>query len=335
MKTKKKTIRDIDEFRLIEMIIRKTVSRNSAKEIVVDNGDDAAVIRSDTGYLLVSSIDQMNERVHFDLRYTDFFSLGWKALISNVSDLLAMNSDPRWATLALALPDKIAVSDVTEFCRGLRKCGSAHGVKIVGGNVSRSESRLSVTVAINGQVRPRDVITRSGAKEGDVIVVLGRLGGSKAGLRVLQEDLDRKKFAVSVRAHLRPSVPFEDIAMLRSKRIQIHSGIDLSDGLVGDLEHICRQSKVGAELHLSKLPVSSSAKKVAQKLKENYFDYALYGGEDYSLLLTLSENEYAKTQRIHGLKLVKIGSIKKGNRIELINSLGEVSAPKQKSFKHF
>ena len=256
----------------------------SAPGLRVGIGDDAAAWDPSPGSTTVATADVLVEGVHFDLATTSWRDLGWKALAENVSDVAAMGCQPRYALISLTLADA-EVGDVEDLYRGLAECANRFGCVVVGGDVVRGPCLL-ISVALVGESLPAEpgrrapLLMRSTAVPGDRIAVSGPLGASAAGLRVLQSARPMvEKLAGPLRAaHTRPMPKVE--AGLALVRAGVRCAIDVSDGLVADIGHICEQSGVHAEIEIAHVPVAAEAEEC---FGNDALAMALSGGEDYQL----------------------------------------------------
>ena len=307
-----KSISEIGEFGLIERLaaISAPTLRN-VPELIEGIGDDCAIWRTGDATLQVATTDLLVEHVHFDLLTTPLHHLGSKAISVNVSDICAMNATPCYALISLAVPSSLPVEMIEELYRGMAHAASLYGVAIAGGDTSSSPSGLTISVSMTGQTTPEKVTLRKGAKPGDLICVTGTLGGSCAGLHLLQREratmieqlrnkepydknvmAELQEYAEAIRCHLLPGARTDIIDFFDEEGIVPTSMIDISDGLVADLGHICRRSGVGAHIEESRIPVLSEARAIAEEFQQDVFDWALSGGEDYQLLFTLPKSEY-------------------------------------------
>jgi len=321
-------IREIGEFGLIE-IIKKYCTGKPDKDLRLAVGDDAAVFKSSAKYTIATT-DALVEGIHFDLRHTDFERLGWKALAVNLSDIAAMGGTPRWTLVSLMLTDDIQVENIESFYRGMRKCARRFRTTIIGGNVAKS-GQFSVTVTQLGETKR--ILKRSGACVGDVICVTGNLGGSHAGLKALQNGLSQTKFSKAVLAHTRPIPRLAEISKL--DRIKIHACIDISDGLASDLNHVVKASLCGAEISLDKIPIDRETISIAKLFGEKGLDYALNGGEDYELLMTMDEINFRKAKKILRNRLSAIGRITKNKKLRGLDKSGNTMELRPAGFRHF
>jgi len=277
-------IKDIGEFELIKKISKKSKD----KDVLVGIGDDAAVIR--TKGLQVLTTDCLVEGDHFRRKWFTAEQIGMKAIEINVSDVASMGGIPKYALISLCLPNDIDVSFVDSLYEGFWKSCDSYNMDIIGGNMAHSK-QVMISVMIVGRVDKKNLRLRSGAKPGDYIIVSGRLGNGRAGLRVFQENL--KGFKNTKKKYLEPKSKLEF-----SKKISpfVNSMIDISDGLSPEVKHICDESKCGAMIHKDKIPIKDEVREIANILSESEYDYALYGGEDFELLYTVSKENIDKVQ---------------------------------------
>jgi thiamine-monophosphate kinase len=259
------------EFELIERFTRPFTRGEGVR---VGIGDDAAVLRLPPGEELVATVDAVVEGVHFTRRFTPE-EIGWKALAVNLSDLAAMGARPLWALVALATPPAADPGRLVRIGRGIATCARRHGISVVGGNVTAARE-LSLTVTVLGAVRRGRALLRSGARPGDLLVVSGTLGDASLGTR--------PGSAEGLRARQRRPRP--RLALGRAAVGIARAAVDLSDGLLQDLGHLCAASGVGARVEVDQLPLSA-AYRAATRRSPDPFLGALSGGEDYELLLAV------------------------------------------------
>ncbi|MBF0491621.1 MAG: thiamine-phosphate kinase [Deltaproteobacteria bacterium] len=241
-------------------------------------GDDAAVIPFQNSQLVFTT-DALEEELHFSFRWMAVTQLASKLLAVNLSDLAAMGAQPRWALLSLALPKKTPILKLKTFFKALQKYCQQFGVQLIGGDTDASDKwRLSLTLI--GEVK--NAIYRSGAKVGEDLWVTGNPGHSALGLYALQQNLDQKKFRPYIQKHLCPLPRLQEGHLLSTKKIAT-AMIDVSDGLLLDLERLCEASKVGAEIKLPQNPSWPS------ETKDKEQEFVACGGEDYELLFSSSE----------------------------------------------
>lgn len=279
-------ISEIGEFALIDRIA--SLLPSAPADVVVGIGDDVAVLRSTGEKYLLATCDVQVENVHFLAEKITPRQLGGKIAAINLSDIAAMGGTPEWALVSLVLPEHKRVSFVDDLYRGMQEQMTAAGAVIVGGNISRAHVDVIIDFFLMGQVDPRNLICRNGAQEGDAVMVTGFLGDSRAGLELLSNpdrQLPPEIRDQLVARHLMPQPRLrEGQALGRCGRV--HAMADVSDGLIGDLRHICRASGLGAEIRVAEMPVSPACVQAAAAAGIDPLGWALTGGEDYELLFT-------------------------------------------------
>ncbi len=248
------------------------------------SGDDAAVIAA-PGKTLLFTTDTLVSGVDFDLSYCTGADVGWKALVSSISDVAAMGGEPACAVVSLALSPQTELSVIDGVLDGLIESGARYGTDIVGGDISAG-SELVVTVALLGST-PGRVITRGRASPGDVICVTGTLGGSAAGLRILQSGAPRTGMAERfVKRHLRPKARVDEGRKLAE--LGASSMLDISDGLVMDMSRLMDASGTGCIIESTSIPIEPGLDTLAEMIAGlDPFDLAVMGGEDFELLFTM------------------------------------------------
>ena len=283
------SVSDIGEFGLIQRLEQALGQTSTPDEILISIGDDAAAWLPASGTITVATTDALVEGVHFDLATTSWVDLGWKALAENVSDIAAMGCLPRYGLLALGLPPTHLASDAEALYRGVAECARAFHCQVIGGDIVRSPCVI-LQVTLIGESLPmsmdqgrRPLLERSRARPGDVLAVSGPLGGSAAGLRLLMQggsvsDAADDAEHVLVRAHQRPQ-PRVDVGLALVES-GIRCAIDVSDGLVADVGHICERSGVDVEIDAQRVPILPEAQ---ARFGDAALDLALSGGEDYEL----------------------------------------------------
>ncbi len=331
-------ITSLGEFGLIEKIRKSAISSSSA--VIVGIGDDAAVLKVSGASLLLVTTDMLIEGVHFDLAYTDFYSLGWKSAAVNLSDIGAMGGIPRYCLTSLAIPDAFSVEQISEFYRGFNTVIRMHRTALVGGDTCSSKHGFTVSVTVLGEVEKTRVLTRAGAKPGDRIFVTGGVGDSAAGLEILRYGFKASRATHAkngprslIEAHLRPAPRMKWGRIIALSRCA-HAMIDISDGLSSDLGHICEQSGVGAVIEADKIPISLSLRKTAVHLDNKPVHYALSGGEDYELLFTAPAKKLQKLRSL-GVPLYEIGEITRNRAVLILGKDGKKNQLKPTGYNHF
>ncbi|GJL59351.1 MAG: thiamine-monophosphate kinase [Nitrospirales bacterium] len=333
----------IGEFPLIRALTRGFSP--PGPRTLIGMGDDAALLAHPSSAHIVISTDLLVENIHFSKHTSSFFDLGYKAAVANLSDIAAMGAIPTYILVAVALPSHVRYGDWKDLYRGLSVPCKAHGVQLVGGDTSASHSSLFLAITILGQVKPGQTLTRGGAQEGDIIYVSGSLGNSAAGLAYLTHHPSHGKISklrqpikFLVRRHLQPTPRIELGRLLSSRRLA-SSALDLSDGLSGDIQHLCRQSQVGALIQESSLPMSRHLIAYASEVNIDPLPWALHGGEEYELLFTVSPKKQhrlelaAKHLRIPTTAIGVITSRRSG--VQIVHQDGKTQKLVSQSYVHF
>ena len=271
-------VSDLGEFALIERLAG-ILTTPDPEDVVVGIGDDAAVWRSGVGFVIATT-DTMVDGVHFTSSGADWQSIGWKAFATNASDIAAMGGWPEYALVTLCLPLDTDLANLEQLYEGLRASAHACAAHVIGGDVVRSDT-MTITVAVLGRAREKDgeplLLRRDGAKFGDVIAVTGTLGDSAGGLRRLNEGATDGGL---IERHLRPNPRLAHAGV--AVGVGLRSGIDVSDGLLQDIWHICEMSGTGAVIRAADVPISDELR---ETYPEDALELACTGGEDYELVL--------------------------------------------------
>ena len=295
-------IEDVGEFGLIERLT-KDWPLLRPQEVLRGVGDDAAVLRWTDERLLLVSTDALVEGVHFDRAYTPLRHLGYKAAMVNFSDIYAMNGWPLALTVTCAISAHISVEAMEEIYAGLRLACAAHEVDLIGGDMTSSRAGLMLSLTVLGACPPDKVVYRSGARPNDLLCVTGDLGAAYAGLQILEREKqvyldnpamqpDLSDFEYVVQRQLRPEARRDLIEFFAQAGVRPSAMMDVSDGLAGDVQHICQASGVGVHIYRDKLPIDYQTTRVADAFDLPVTSFALYGGEDYELLFTIAQQDY-------------------------------------------
>ncbi|HKY09625.1 MAG TPA: thiamine-phosphate kinase [Candidatus Binatia bacterium] len=324
-------LRRLGEFGLIERI-RGNVTQGSGVRLGI--GDDAAWVTNPSRSSLVTA-DLLIENVHFKLKWTSLVDLGFKSLAVNLSDIAAMGGTPAYAIVSLGIPVNFDSKAIDEFYRGVYELARPSRVSVVGGDTSIARA-LIVSVCLIGHA-PQRPIRRSGAAAGDDIYVTGTLGDSALGLKLLHRGKMKQKSdaAAALLARHRRPIPRLTVGVILGKQRLATAMIDISDGLVQDLRHICRASSVGAVIEAERLPLSTEYRALAGK-GERWT--ALTGGEDYELLFCsrpTNRNAVAKVSEKTNLPITRIGRCVAGNAVAVLDSSGKKLALKSSGYDHF
>lgn len=336
-------VSEIGEFGLIGRI-DALIGDTRDGDVVLGIGDDAAVVDAGGGRAQLITTDALIEWVHFDRTFTPLEMLGFKSIAVNVSDITAMNGFPRYAVVALGLPNRFSVEMVEALYRGMKRACDAYDVRLVGGDTTASQVTV-ISVTVIGEAASDRVCYRSGARPGDLICLSGDVGAGFAGLRILLEEKQAFKeaaadFAPNLQevAHCveRQLLPQARLDLVREwARLQVKPSalIDVSDGVASEVHHLCSRGAVGARIEEGKLPMHHQSIAVAERFGETPSSFALHGGEDYQLLFTLPEDELA---RCASLPTHVIGEITEpANGIQLVSLDGEIRPLEAQGFRHF
>ena len=263
----RKNVGEIGEFPLIDRI-RKILPVSRNKDLLVDIGDDTAVIRMDERRALLVTCDIQVEGRHFRLDRTTPYQVGRRAMAVNLSDIASMGGKPTYALVSLGLPADFPVESYDRLFEGMRDELLPHRACIIGGNLARTEECLIVDVTLLGEADPSRVLTRGGARAGDRIFVTGHLGASGAGFQALKAFGKKVpgRYREMVSRHVLP-VPRVDLGRRISRSGVASAMIDLSDGVAGDLHHVCTRSGVGAEIHEDQLPLPERIGEIAEEIR--------------------------------------------------------------------
>jgi thiamine-monophosphate kinase len=331
-------INEIGEFGLIESIKKNCLPLRS--DVIKGIGDDCAVYQLSPGRVLLLTTDMLVEDVHFLRSSLSPFQLGRKAIAVNLSDIAAMGGIPLVALISLAIPPDRTVEEIHELYRGMREMCGPYAVSIVGGDTVASQGNLIINVCLIGEVDEREVLYRSGARPGDGIYLTGVVGDSAAGLAILKGEIKASESLAAhfLKAHNEPAPLIQTGRIIAASRLA-SAMIDLSDGLAADLRHISEQSGVGALLFENKIPLSRELKGLAGYADRTPLDFALSGGEDYVLLVTVpAENtrEFEQAcQQDRKSSLFQVGEIQKEKGIRIRHEDGMVEELAHKGFDHF
>ena len=317
----------------IKDIIDKKGIKNP-QDLVIGIGDDCASFRLDSKRFGLISTDISVESIHFRRDLISPEDIGFKAMMSNLSDIAAMGGSPRFAFISIGIPSDFSQEETLEIYEGLVDAANMAETAIAGGDISKSKG-LILNIAIYGETTEDRIIRRDGAGIGDTIYVTGSPGDSKAGLEILlfRDDSNLEAFQILIQKHKRPIARFG----IKDEIINVFnptSMIDISDGLLSDIKHICNRSSVGFKIYEEKLPVSEELYEFTAIYKKNPYEYSLTSGEEYELLFTASKSlADMMTMRINDVPITPIGEIvDRGSYIARHNQLDEVSIA---GFDHF
>ena len=281
-------ISQLGEFGLIDRLTQglPTVNPSTIRGV----GDDCAVIRNHDTDMLVTT-DLLLEGVHFDLTYVPLKHLGYKSAIVNFSDVYAMNGTPKQITVSLGISKRFTVEHIEELYSGIRLACEIYGVDLVGGDTTSSRQGLVISITCIGEADPDKIVTRSGAKDTDLICVSGDLGAAYMGLQLLEREkvasAGQKDFEPNfagkeylVERQLKPEARKDIVRELAQAGIVPTAMMDVSDGLSSELMHICKDSGVGCRVFEERIPIDYQTAIMAEEIDMNVITAALNGGED-------------------------------------------------------
>ncbi len=333
-------VKEIGEFGLIGRI--SAMLPGTAPGVIRGIGDDVAVLDTFSPEYLLATCDIQVEDVHFTRQAITPYQLGRKIVAINVSDIAAMGGSPRWALVSLASPGSTEVGYVEELYRGMKDQAVLAGAFIVGGNLSGMDSKVLIDLTLLGSVAPERLILRSTARDGDAVLVTGAPGESRAGMELIRRPdigLNSSSSRKLVERHLCPQPRLlEGQLLARSGRVS--AMIDVSDGLLADLCHICESSGKGADINAVALPVSSEVSSVAGASDADALEWVLSGGEDYELLFTADLKDVPALKKMlmeeTGTSCTEIGRITpETGKVWLRLADGKRIMPSQKGWDHF
>ncbi len=316
------------EFELIKRFFSEQAIKR--KDVVLGIGDDCAIVSPAERQNIAITTDTLVAGVHFP-HETSARAIGHKSIAVNLSDLAAMGAEPSWVSLAITMPD-VDLKWIEEFCHGAFELCEYYNVQLIGGDTTQGP--LTITVTAQGFTPKDKHITRSGAKAGDWLYVTGEIGDAALALKGILNEVN---VAAEYRDALRRSLDFPTPRILAGQALRGYAtaAIDLSDGLISDLGHICLASKVGANVVLDDLPISNALLDTLGL--EEALELALVGGDDYELLFTVSEDNKVGMETAlanSGNTITCIGQLNRSEKITTTLDSKPV-AINAKSFEHF
>ncbi len=337
------TVSSLSEFDVIRLM-QRSISQSTLPS-PHGIGDDAAILPPSPNHEWLISKDLFLEGIHFDPRMSSYRNIGYKAAAVNISDIAAMGGTPTALLLGLAIPPSTTTTNLQNLYKGLNDCCKKYHVQLIGGDTCASPPNIILSITIIGKVKSGLALRRDGAKIGDRIYVSGTLGDSGAGLRLLQKkrhpasgQLAQSVVRFLIKRHQQP-MPRVDLGHILSKHRLATSSIDLSDGLSGDLHHLCQASKVGANIDAAKIPLSRQCSSYMKHCQDTFMDLSLHSGEDYELLFTVSPRKQSKLERLAShlsQKITCIGTIEQyAHKIHVIQTDGTRIPMSKKSYDHF
>ena len=331
-------LKEIGEFGFIKKISRGCLIRPD--NIIKAIGDDAAAFVTEPDCLTLITTDLLVERIHFLRKAISGVDLGYKSLAVNLSDIAAMGGIAREAFVSIAIPDDCTLDYLETIYDGIKNLAARFNVNVLGGDTTRSKIDLIINIVVQGVVSKEEILCRDAARPGDVIFSTGFLGDSKAGLHLILNQIEAKTKTLQalLKAHLLPQPHLQEGRFL-ARQQGVHATIDTSDGLSSDLAHIVEESRVGARLFAEKIPLSQNLKDFCTRYGFNAIDYALAGGEDYTLLCTISPQNADKIasafEREFNRPLFAIGEITTEKQIKIVYQNGKTKPLIPTGWDHF
>lgn len=293
---------ELGEFKLIEHLTEhfKIIQKSTVRGI----GDDAAILDHGKNQIVVST-DLLVENVHFDLSYVPLKHLGYKAVVVNLSDIYAMNAVATQITVSIAVSNRFPLEALEELYAGIATAAKVYNIDVVGGDTTSSTSGLIISVTAIGEIEKDKAVLRDGAKPNDLLVVTGDLGGAYMGLQILEREKevfkvnpnnqpDLSMYTYIVERQLKPEARKDIVELLKELDVRPTSMIDISDGLSSEIIHLCKQSKVGVDIYENKIPLDPQVISTCEEFNIDSTTIALNGGEDYELLMTISQEDFPK-----------------------------------------
>ena len=332
----------LGEFGLIEHLTKNFEIKH--KSTVKSVGDDAAVLDFGKKQIVVTT-DFLVEGVHFDLSYMPLKHLGYKSVVVNLSDVFAMNASATQITFSIAVSNRFPLEALEELYAGIETAAKIYNVDVVGGDTTSSLSGLTISVTALGEVNAKDVVYRSGARPNDLLVLTGDVGAAYLGLQVLerekevfkvnpasQPDLDAYTYIIE--RQLKPEARQDVVKLLEELEVKPTSMIDVSDGLSSEILHLCKHSDVGCDLYEDKIPLDPQVISTAEEFKMDSTTIALNGGEDYELLMTISQEDFPKIKANQNFTV--IGYMTEASRGKHLVTRGETKVELQaQGWKNF
>ena len=333
-------ISELGEFGLIDHLTKDTSIKNTNTALGV--GDDAALIDQGDHYSAIST-DLLVEGVHFDLSYMPLKHLGYKSVVVNLSDIYAMNGVAEHITVGIAVSNRFPVEALEEIYAGIHLACERYGVDLIGGDTTASQSGLMISITAVGRVEKGVEAKRSGAKDNDLVVVTGDVGGAYMGLQILEREkqvfLENPEMQPELGGHeyilerqLKPEARKDMVELLKALEVQPTSMIDISDGLSSEVLHLSQSSGMQFNIYENKIPIDPSIYTLCEEFNMNTTTVALNGGEDYELLFTLPIADHDKIKA--NPHLTVIGYVKEGSGANLITRDEKVIELRAQGFKH-
>lgn len=323
------SIENLGEFGLIDYITKNVeITQDSTHKGI---GDDAAVIFHKESTVVTT--DMLVEGIHFDLSYVPLRHLGYKAVMVNLSDIYAMNAVATQITVSIAISNRFPVEAVEELYDGIKMACKLYNVDLIGGDTTASQTGLVISITAIGEQKAADIVYRSGASDGDLLVVTGDVGAAYMGLQILEREKavykanpnsqpDIEAYSYLLERQLKPEARKDISKLLADLDVKPTSMIDLSDGLSSEIIHLCKNSKVGMKIYEEKIPLDPTVIAACEEFHLDSTTIALSGGEDYELLFTVKQEDFPKIKANPSLSIIG-HAVPHGEGIHLITRSGE------------
>jgi len=319
----------MNEFEIIDQFL--ALKSKNRKDVLQGVGDDCALLKLPRGQRLAVSMDTLISGVHF-LEDCNAADIAHKAIAANLSDLAAAGAEPAWITMSLTMPE-YNQAWLEDFHKGLKRMVEYFGIQIIGGDTCKGP--LSITIQAHGFVPQQVFCKRSTAKAGELVCVTGDLGDAALGLLIAQDKLENASQQAKEHLLKKFLTPYPQVAAGIALRNRATAGIDISDGLLADVNHLSQSSNVGVLLRWERIPLSEQAKSVADK--KLLMKSALSGGDDYELCFTVKEDELESTQtalETVGAKCIPIGRLSGKPGVRVLDHDEEIELS-DFGFQHF
>ena len=319
-------IKEVGEFALLDRLACRAGPPRD--EVVIGIGDDASLWKGNS--FTLATTDTLVSGVYFTPEDLSFRELGGKSILVNVSDIAAMGGIPKYVLVSLSLSPEMELLEVEELYEGISEACQTLGISIIGGNLS-SCSTMVITITLMGEVEDNRVLTRKGARVSDLVAVTGYLGVAGGYLRLKLEahNLNPKAWAILRQAFAYPKARILEGRILRE--LGVKAAIDISDGLILDLSHICKESHLGAVVMVDRLPLHPEAKEILTA------EDALYGGEDYELLFTAPSEIVSQVEQRLSCPVTVVGEMVEDNigEVMLMDGKGKRVSSSIRGWDHF
>ena len=336
-------VNTLGEFGLINHLTAKftTYHKSTSKGI----GDDAAIIDNGQSHMAIST-DMLIEGIHFDMVYSPLKHLGYKAVVVNLSDVVAMNIMPTQITVSIAISNRYSVEALDELYAGIKLACDMYKVDLIGGDTTSNLKGMAISItAVGISKNPETITYRSGAAIGDILCCTGDLGAAYLGLQILEREKqlflsdpeikpDFENHQYAIERQLKPETRKDAIEYFKKSDLTPTAMIDISDGLSSEIFHICNASKLGAFIEEGKVPISDEAKELALKFNMDPISCALSGGEDYELLFTVAPEDLDKIRFMPGVHIIG-EMVAKEDGVNLHTTGGNVHKLKAQGWQHF